>query len=117
MNSIGIQLRISDLLFAVQKRWKIIASLTFLGFVFGLMLSGMNYVQSAVQSYQIEGSFVINAVNSQGRYSGGSTAPNRTENASVPATRKNGSGVLPFERTDQRSGTAPSGANTASTSP
>ena len=79
MNSIGIQLRISDLLFAVQKRWKIIASLTFLGFVFGLMLSGMNYVQSAVQSYQIEGSFVINAVNSQGRYSGGSTAPNRTD--------------------------------------
>ena len=35
MNSIGIQLRISDLLFAVQKRWKIIVSLTFLGLVFG----------------------------------------------------------------------------------
>ena len=79
MNSIGIQLRISDLLFAVQKRWKIIVSLTFLGLVFGLLLSGMNYVQSAVQSYQINGSFVINAVNSQGKYSGGSLAPSKTD--------------------------------------
>ena len=79
MNSIGIQLRISDLLFAVQKRWKIIASLTFLGLVFGLLLSGMNYVQSAVNTYQVNGSFVINAVDSQGRYSGNSTAPNRTD--------------------------------------
>ena len=79
MNSIGIQLRISDLLFAVQKRWKIIVSLTFLGLVFGLLLSGMNYVQSAMQSYQINGSFVINAVNSQGKYSGGSLAPSKTD--------------------------------------
>ncbi|MBR3106462.1 MAG: AAA family ATPase [Clostridia bacterium] len=79
MNSIGIQLRISDLLFAVQKRWKIIVSLTFLGGVFGVLLSGMNYVQSAVQTYQINGSFVINAVNSQGRYSGNSIAPSKTD--------------------------------------
>ena len=79
MNSIGIQLRISDFLFAVQKRWKIIASLTFLGLVFGMLLSGMNYVQSAARTYQIDGSFVVNAVDSQGRFSGNSIAPNRTD--------------------------------------
>ena len=79
MNNTGIQLRISDLLFAVQKRWKIIASLTLMGLVFGFLLSGMNYVQSAVESYEINGSFIIAAVDSQGRYSGNSTAPSRTD--------------------------------------
>ena len=79
MNTVGIQLRISDLLFAVQKRWKIIVSLTLMGLVFGLLLSGMNYVQSAVEDYQIEGSFIISAVDSQGRYSGNSSAPSRND--------------------------------------
>ena len=79
MNSIGIQLRISDLLFAVQKRWKIIISLTFLGLLFGVLLSGMNYVQSAVETYQINGSVAINAVNSQGLYPGNSLSPSRTD--------------------------------------
>lgn len=79
MNTVGIQLRISDLLFAVQKRWKIILSLTLMGLVFGLLLSGMNYVQSAVEDYQIDGSFIIAPVDSQGRYSGNSIAPNRTD--------------------------------------
>ncbi len=76
MNPIGIQLRISDILYALQKRWKIIFSLTFMGLVFGLLLSGMNYVQSAVNTYQIRGSFIIAAVNSQGRYPSNSTTPN-----------------------------------------
>ncbi len=79
MNTIGIQLRISDLLFAVQKRWKIIVSLTLMGLVFGLLLSGMTYVQSAVQTFQIEGSFAINAVDTQGRYTSNGISPNRTD--------------------------------------
>ena len=75
MNPIGIQLRISDILYAVQKRWKIIVSLTLMGLVFGLLLSGMNYVQSAVNTYQIKGSFIIAAVNSQGKYASNSATP------------------------------------------
>ncbi len=75
----GIQLRISDLLFAVQKRWKIIVALTFMGLVFGLLLSGMNYVQSAVEDYQIDGSLLVSAVDSDGRYSGNNRAPSRTD--------------------------------------
>ena len=60
MRNGGIQLRISDLLFAVQKRWKIIVALTFIGGVFGMLLSGMTYVQSSLATYDISGSMAIN---------------------------------------------------------
>ena len=79
MNPIGIQLRISDLLFAVQKRWKIIVSLTFLGAVFGLLLSGMSYVQSSVQTYEVSGSVLFTAVNSSGLYSSNSKMPSKND--------------------------------------
>ena len=79
MNSIGIQLRISDLLFAVQKRWKIILSLTFLGLVSGLLLSGLSYIQSSADSYQVSGSFMIAATDSRGMYTSNNNAPNRND--------------------------------------
>ena len=79
MNSLGIQLRIGDLLFAVQKRWKLIISLTFLGLVFGLLLSAMSYVQSTSDSYQVSGSFIISAVSNSGTYSSNTTTPNRND--------------------------------------
>lgn len=79
MNPIGIQLRVSDLLFAVQKRWKIIVSLTFLGAVFGLLLSGMSYVQSSVQTYEVSGSVLFSAVNSNGLYSSNSKMPSKND--------------------------------------
>lgn len=79
MNPIGIQLRVSDLLFAVQKRWKIIVSLTFLGAVFGLLLSGMSYVQSSVQTYEVSGSVLFTAVNSNGLYSSNSKMPSKND--------------------------------------
>ena len=75
MKSIGIQLRISDLLYAVQKRWKIILSLTFVGIVFGVLLSGMTYVQSTFQTYQISGSAMIVATDSSDRYLNNSISP------------------------------------------
>lgn len=79
MNSIGIQLRISDLLFAVQKRWKIIVSLTFLGLMSGFLLSGLSYVQSSVESFQVSGSFMIAATDKSGRYTNNGAAPNRND--------------------------------------
>ncbi len=60
MRSSGIQLRVGDILFSIQKRWKLIVALTFVGLVFGLLLSGMTYVQSGLQSFEATGSFVIN---------------------------------------------------------
>ena len=79
MNSLGIQLRISDMLFAVQKRWKIILLLTLLGGVFGALLSGLSYVQKSEDSYQIRGSFILVATNSNDRYSSNSSSPNRND--------------------------------------
>ncbi len=79
MKSIGIQLRISDLLYAVQKRWKIILSLTFVGAVFGVLLSGMTYVQSTFQTYEISGSAMIVATDSSDRYLNNSVSPNSND--------------------------------------
>ena len=67
MRSTGIQLRVSDLLFALQKRWKLIISLTFLGLVFGLLLTGMTYVQDSVQFYRVRGSFSFTTTTARAR--------------------------------------------------
>ena len=75
MGSTGIQLRIGDLLFALQKRWLLILSLTFLGFVFGLLLSGLTYVQESVQLFNINGSVAITTKDKENRYLGGNTKP------------------------------------------
>ena len=71
MQSTGISMRISDLLFALQKRWKIIVSLTIVGFVFGLLLSAMNFIQSTYQTYSVEGSFIISSINDKDRFING----------------------------------------------
>lgn len=68
MRNGGIQIRVSDVLFALQKRWKIIISLTFVGLVFGLMLSAMTYVESSLQSFSVAGSYVITTRNPDGSY-------------------------------------------------
>ena len=72
MRSGGIQLRVSDLLFALQKKWKLIISLSLLGLVFGLLLTAMTYVQDSAQYYRIRGSVVFQTVTSRGTYLGNS---------------------------------------------
>ena len=79
MKTLGIQIRVGDLLFVIQKRWKLIVSLTFLGFVFGLLMSGLSYIQSSVQSYQITGSFAIAAIDDRGIYASNGVAPNKND--------------------------------------
>lgn len=74
MRSTGIQLRIGDLLYALLKRWKLIVSLTFMGMVFGLLLTGMTHIQSSLQSYDIRGSFAISTY-ANGTFLGGNTRP------------------------------------------
>lgn len=69
----GIQIRIGDLIFALQKRWKMIIAGTLIGLVLGLMLSAMTFVQSSLQSYQISGSFSITTQSENGLYVNGFT--------------------------------------------
>lgn len=74
MKNGGIQIRVSDMLFILRKRWKTIAGLTLLGLLFGLVLSGMTYMQTSLQTFEITGSFAITTRNEEGRYINGSLA-------------------------------------------
>ncbi|MBR2766196.1 MAG: AAA family ATPase [Blautia sp.] len=66
----GIQIRIGDLIYAVKKRWKLIATLTFIGLIFGIMLSGVSYLQGTMsRNYSIRGSFLILDQSSAGNFS------------------------------------------------
>lgn len=75
----GIRIRVSDLLFALQKRWTVIVALSLVGLVFGLILSAMTYVQSSFQTFDISGSFAVTTVNREGRYINNATAPNNND--------------------------------------
>ena len=74
MRKDGIQLRVSDVFYAILKRWKLIASLTFIGFVLGLFLSGMTYVQSNLQTFNISGSVAVTTFTNN-TYLGGNLRP------------------------------------------
>ena len=74
MTNSGIQIRVSDLLFALQKKWAVIVSLTIVGLIFGLILSGMTYVQSSFQNYEIAGSYAVTTRNSNGQYLNGNNS-------------------------------------------
>ncbi len=71
-----IRVRVSDLLFALQKRWMIIVALSLVGLTFGLILSAMTVVRSSYQSFNISGSFAVTSKNLDGQYVGGYNAPN-----------------------------------------
>lgn len=68
MNSSGIQLRMGDIVYAIFKRWKLILALTFVGLVFGIMLSGVSYIQGNFSNYEITGSFVIQTKSDEGNF-------------------------------------------------
>ncbi len=71
-----IRIRVSDLLFALQKRWMVIVALSMVGLTFGLILSAMTVVQSSYQTFAVTGSFAVTSKNSYGKYVGGYDAPN-----------------------------------------
>ncbi len=72
----AIRVRVSDLFFALQKRWMVIVALSLVGLTFGLILSAMTVVRSSYQSFNINGSFAITSKNIEGQYVGGYSAPN-----------------------------------------
>ncbi len=79
MQNEGIRVRVSDLLFAFQKRWDIIVALSLVGLVFGLILSAMTYVQSSFQSFDVKGSFAVTTINDRGNYINNAAAPNNND--------------------------------------
>lgn len=76
----GIQLRVGDFVYAILKRWKLILALTFIGLLFGIMLSAVSYMQGSYTSFEITSSFAIVAQSESGIYSGtGGEIPNSSD--------------------------------------
>ena len=74
-----IRVRVSDLLFALQKRWMVILALTLVGLTFGMILSAMTVVQTSYQTYNVNGSFAVSSKNVNGQYVGGYPVPNTND--------------------------------------
>ena len=64
----NVQLRVSDLLYAAFKRWKMILALGLLGFFCGFVLSGVSYLQGNYTSYEINCSIAITSQSSTGNF-------------------------------------------------
>ena len=79
MPSGGVQIRVSDMIFALKKRWKLILSLTLIGLVFGILLFTMTYVQDSYRSYEVSGSFAISTQTPTGVYINGSQIANNND--------------------------------------
>lgn len=63
-------IRLSDLLYAIAKRWKMILALTVLGIVLGVVLSGISYLQGGYTNYVIRSSIVITPQSNASIYNG-----------------------------------------------
>lgn len=76
MKNDGIQIRISDFLYAFFKNRFLIAALTAAGLLIGIILSGVSYLRGEIsREYVITESFAINTRVDNGRYSSGSATP------------------------------------------
>lgn len=76
----GIQLRLGDFVYAILKRWKLILALTFIGLIFGIMLSAVSYMQGSYSSFEVTSSFALVAKSEGGFYSGsGGEIPNSSD--------------------------------------
>ena len=79
MNSNGIQIRISDLLYAVWKRWRLILLLTLAGFAMGAAMLGVSYVQGDLFGYQISCSIAVSSKVADGNYTSDNHTPTKDD--------------------------------------
>ena len=74
INTGGIQLRLGDFVYAILKRWKLILALTFVGLVFGVMLSAVTYMQGSYTNFEVTSSFAVLTINENGSFVANNTA-------------------------------------------
>ena len=65
-----IRIRISDILFAIKKHWKLIAATSAAGMLIGIVLTAITYLQTPLISYSINGSFAISSMSESGSFIG-----------------------------------------------
>lgn len=68
INTGGIQLRLGDFVYGIVKRWKLILVLTFMGLIFGVMLSAVSYMQGSYSNYLIQSSFAVLTTNAEDEF-------------------------------------------------
>lgn len=68
-----IRIRLSDLIFAVQKKWFLVLLATIVGILVGFGINGMSYIQGTNLDYKITCSFAISAQGKTGTFSGNSS--------------------------------------------
>ena len=65
----GMQLRVSDLLYAMRKRWKLIVLMTVIGLLHGIAATGVQYLQGSMsRNYRITASAVFITESTEGTY-------------------------------------------------
>ena len=79
MQGDSIQIRVSDMIFVLKKRWKMVLSLTMVGLIFGMLLLAVAYIQNSRQSYAANGSFAISTKNGEGVYTNGAQIANNND--------------------------------------
>ena len=65
-----IRIRISDIVFALKKHWKLIAVTGAAGLLIGIMLTAISYLQTPLVSYSINGSFAVSSISASGTFIG-----------------------------------------------
>lgn len=69
----GVQIRVSDLIYAVVKRWKMILFLALVGCGFGVAWSGISYIRGNYTSYQINCSVALTSQSATGAFTSNSS--------------------------------------------
>lgn len=68
----GVQIRLGDLLQAIEKRWGMVLGLTLLGFVAGLVMLFVPYFRGTTMDYEVNCSFAVTSQSKSGSYLNGS---------------------------------------------
>lgn len=68
-----IRIRLSDLIYVMQKKWTLVLLTTIVGILAGFGINGMSYLQGTSMDYQITCSFAISAQTKTGTFSGNSS--------------------------------------------
>ena len=79
MQEQGIQIRVTDLIYALKKRWKQIIACTVIGLLLGMIVTGANVMQELNYNYQIRASFAISPQSAQGTYAGNAIIPSHND--------------------------------------
>lgn len=75
MQNNEVNVRFSDILFSLAKRWKMVVVFSIVGLLAGLAIVALAYVRGSANGYLIRGSFAVSAEVDENRYTGNAKYP------------------------------------------